>query len=227
MIILMIPAKGGVGNSLLTRFFALNRKADLLIDGAFGRRGQDLHHGVEDEILFDLFDYLSDSAEIQEARCQAKHYDLLLASQTRSLIEIAPEDFCDKIEELKNHYDAIFVDLSHWQVQYLRYWLRVADQIIIVAEDDVEAYRGIDQIEFLCWQEKLRPKIEILFNKVPSREVEAKIQNFVEEKELDLIGIVPKLEDTQEVKLYKLNEYTYSEEKRSFIDRLFRGVKND
>src|SRR5699024_5599002 len=101
MITLMIPAKGGVGNSLLTRFFALNRKADLLIDGAFGRRGQDLHHGVEDEILFDLFDYLSESVEIQEAICKTEHYDLLLASQTRNLNEIAPEQFYDKIDELK------------------------------------------------------------------------------------------------------------------------------
>src|SRR5699024_10492476 len=117
--------------------------------------------------------------------------------------------------------------LSHWQVTDLKYWLKTADQIIIVAEDDVEAYRGIDQIQFLCWQDRLRLNVKLLFNKVSNRETENKVKNFIEEKELDLYGIVPKVTDTDQIKLYQLNEYTYGGEKRSFIDRLFRGVNND
>lgn len=227
MLTLMIPAKGGVGNSLLTRSFALNKKADLLIDGGFGRRGQDLHHQIEDQVLFDLFDYLIDSVDMEDAVHKLENYDLLLASQTRELREVEKDNFHKKMTILKKRYEEILVDLSHWQAQDLTYWLGIGDRIIIIAEDDLEAYRGIDQINFLRWQEKLLIEPEIIFNKVSGHKTEEKIGLYIEENELNLLGLVPEVQDPREIKIYKLGEVPYQEDKVNFINRLFRGVKND
>ena len=203
--VLIASGKGGVGKStiavLLCRALARDGSSCILVDGDIGLRCADLLLGMQDRVIYDLFDVTEGNCPLDDALYPVDGYDekffLLSSSQTAKASEIRAKDIRNITEELKKKADYVFLDAPAGIGRNIRILLEAADRAILVSQLDPVCMRDTERtVQFLT--EHGVNDIALIMNRVrkaavlsgrtvtPSRAAEA--------MDLPLIGIVPETE---------------------------------
>lgn len=235
MIHCIFGSKGGVGTSTITQGLAYNQDGKiLLIDASFREKAQDLLNGVESSNAFDFYDFLSDRGEREDCIIELvnKKLDLITASSIHRIDEVEEDNFIEKIEELKKLYDTIYVDLSRWWIDDLKYWSKVADHFTLVFTSENLSLRGLDKFNFFCFREKITTEKRYLLNKVKNMNELEKIKNWNQEQNYSIHGYIEYLDLKEEnipildIELMKDFEmFQAKKENKSWLRSLFGGKK--
>ncbi len=167
-IITLASGKGGVGKTVVTASLgaalASAGKRVLLLDGDMGLRDLDLVLGVEDQVLFDVFDVATGRCFETDAILHvAAGLDFLPASQRYRWEEVAGDAVLTVLEDLRDDYDYILIDSPAGIGKGLFYTLRMADEIILVAEPTWVSLRDTDRVMGYLSEERLF-NYSLLFN---------------------------------------------------------------
>ncbi len=169
---LFTSGKGGVGKTTLVANIgaglAQSGKKTVIIDMNQGLRGADIVLGVENLIVYNIFDAL-------QKRCRLSHVlvkdpkreglSLMPSSQVRRQQDIDPEKMSQAIAEVKKHFDYVLIDgCSGLDLGFDNSSL-LYDHAIIVCTSDVLSVRAADRVKDML---KKRPdtSLRILLNRV-------------------------------------------------------------
>lgn len=167
-IITLASGKGGVGKTVVTASLgaalAQEGKQVLLLDGDMGLRDLDLVLGLEDQVLFDVFDVATGRCFESDAILHVRTgLDFLPASQRYRWEEVAGDAVLTVLEDLRDTYDYILIDSPAGIGKGLFYTLRMADDIILVAEPTWVSLRDTDRVMGYLNEERLF-HYSLLFN---------------------------------------------------------------
>lgn len=213
-IVLITSCKGGVGKSTvaanLTVFLASAGKRVLLIDCDLGMRCLDLILGVENEVMYDLYDVLVRNVPIEKALIQYGDTDLYFCAapfryETHELF--TPERFRDMVWDIAKtgDYDYIFIDTAADLGNSLEFAAITSNSAIIIATHQPTSIRGAE----LTGRNLDNEKYDIKFKRLIVNEFDFEAVNnglapsiidIIDRTYLQLIGIIPfskKLSDAQ------------------------------
>lgn len=170
--ILIASGKGGTGKTM----FAVNLGATLvnkgkkvlIIDMDLGLRNLDLYLGVENNVVYDVYDVMTGVCRIRQAIIQDKRFEnlnMMSASPNKedgSLTPLHMKVLCDK---LKDKYDYILIDAPSGIDDGVTIASAGADMAIIVTNPEYSAIRDADALD----RELLRLGLEeryVVLNKI-------------------------------------------------------------
>ena len=147
--IVVTSGKGGVGKSSMTinLGYALASQGQkvCLIDADFGLKNLDVMMGLENRVIYDLNDVISNKCSLKQILVKDKRMDslyLLPACKSLSFENLNVDYMMKMIEQLKNEFDFILKHLK------LCCKTRFANQVIFFANDVLYRYRCFVYNEF-------------------------------------------------------------------------------
>lgn len=169
---LIASGKGGTGKSM----FAVNFGATLAKRGAkvvildldLGLRNLDLYFGLENNVVYDVYDVLTGVCRIKQALIRDKRFDdlyLMAASPTRDDGTLTPLHMKVLCEKLKNTYDYVIIDAPSGIDDGLVLSSAGADTAIIVTTPEYSALRDADAVDRQLLKLGIKERFVIL-NKV-------------------------------------------------------------
>lgn len=169
---LIASGKGGTGKSM----FAVNYASTLAKAGAkvvildldLGLRNLDLYFGLENNVVYDVYDVLTGVCRIKQALIRDKRFQdlyLMAASPSRDDGSLTPLHMKVLCEKLKKNYDYIIIDAPSGIDDGLVISSAGADAVIIVTTPEYSALRDADTLD----RELLRLGVKnryVILNKV-------------------------------------------------------------
>ncbi len=151
---LIASGKGGTGKSM----FAVNFGATLakrgfrvvLLDLDLGLRNLDLYLGLENNVVYDVYDVLTGVCRIKQALIRDKRFDelyLMAASPSRDDGTLTPLHMKVLCEKLKNTYDYVIIDAPSGIDDGLVLSAAGADSAVIVTTPEYSALRDADTVD--------------------------------------------------------------------------------
>lgn len=199
--IVVTSGKGGVGKTTSTAnigiALALSGKKVCLVDTDIGLRNLDVVMGLENRIIYDIVDVVTEQCRLEQALIKDKRFDhlyMLPASQTKDKFALTPESVKEIVDKLKQQYDYVLIDCPAGIEQGFKIAVSGADRAIVVTNPEAAAVRDADRVIGLLEAEKLeRPKLVI--NRVRPHMVREgnmlDIEEIVAILAIDLLGVVP------------------------------------
>lgn len=159
-IITLASGKGGVGKTVVTATFgaalAERGKRVLLLDGDMGLRDLDLVLGVEDRVLFDIFDVATGRCFEEDAILHiAPNLDFMPASQQYRWEELEGDAVLTVLEDLRDRYDYLLIDSPAGIGKGLMYTLAMADRIFLVVEPTWVSLRDADRVMHYMHEDRM------------------------------------------------------------------------
>ena len=200
-VIVITSGKGGVGKTTTTAnvgtgLAKLNKKV-VLVDTDIGLRNLDVVMGLENRIVYTLFDVIEENCKLNQALIKDKKTDglyLLPAPQTKDKSAVTPEQMKGLVEELRKDFDYIILDCPAGIEQGFKNAIAGADRAIIVTTPEVSAVRDADRIIGLLEANEIR-NIRLVVNRLNIEMVDdGNMMNAADVVEIlskDLIGVVP------------------------------------
>lgn len=199
--IVITSGKGGVGKTTTTANIgaglALLGKKVVVIDADIGLRNLDVVLGLENRIVFDIVDVVSEKCRVKQALIKDKRYDglyLLPAAQTKDKDSVNQEQMMKLCNDLKEEYDYVIIDCPAGIEQGFKNAIAGADRAIVVTTPEVSAVRDADRIIGLLEAAELRnPRLIInrLRIDMVKRGDMMNIEDITDILAIDLIGVVP------------------------------------
>lgn len=150
--IMVTSGKGGSG----TTTFAINIAAVLANSGAkvlvfdmnIGLRNDDIYLGVEDRILFDVGDVVSDVCGLRKAIVQTdnENLDLLPGTQCKGIAGFSQLCITNLLLDLKDAYDYVIVDCPVTIGKTLDYVAADCEKALLIATPDYVSMRNTDAV---------------------------------------------------------------------------------
>ena len=151
---LIASGKGGTGKSM----FALNYASTLAKSGAkvvildldLGLRNLDLYFGLENNVVYDVYDVLTGVCRVKQALIRDKRFSdlyLMAASPSRDDGSLTPLHMKILCEKLKKNYDYIIIDAPSGIDDGLVISSAGADAVIIVTTPEYSALRDADTLD--------------------------------------------------------------------------------
>ena len=153
-VLVIASGKGGTGKTM----FASNLGATLtkegktcvVIDFDLGLRNLDLYYGLEDNVVFDVYDVLTGVCRIKQALMRDKRFPglyIMAASPEKSNGYLTPlhmKVLCDKLVQ---QYDYVIVDAPSGIEDGFMMSSAGADAAVIVVTPDYSAIRDADNLD--------------------------------------------------------------------------------
>lgn len=199
--IVITSGKGGVGKTTTTANIgaglAMQGKRVVVIDADIGLRNLDVVLGLENRIVFDLVDVVSEKCRARQALIKDKRFDglfLLPSAQTKDKDSVNQDQMIKLCTELKEEFDYVIVDCPAGIEQGFKNAIAGADRAIVVTTPEVSAVRDADRIIGLLEAAELRnPRLIINRLRVDmvKRGDMMNIEDITDILAIDLIGVVP------------------------------------
>jgi len=201
IVITATSGKGGVGKTTtvanLAAALAVSGKRVVVIDADIGLRNLDLVMGLEEHVVYDLFDVVEQRCSLRDALVRDRRADslwLLAAAQTRDKSDIVPEQMANVCEELRPMVDYILIDSPAGIEHGFQNAIAPADQVLIVTTPDVSALRDADKVIYLLerdWQ--CQPGLVLnRYNAKLSLTGDMRdVDDVLDILSIDLLGVVP------------------------------------
>ena len=200
-VIVVTSGKGGVGKTTITANIGVGLaqlgKRTAVIDTDIGLRNLDVVLGMENKIVFDLYDVAARDCPISQALIKDKRFDdlyFLSAPQTKDKDAIRPEDMIKICGELREKFDYILIDCPAGMEHGFKNAIAAANRAFVVAAPEIASIRDADRIlglleesgikDFYLIINRLRPHLAGV-NGVLS------INDIVDLLAVDLIGAIP------------------------------------
>lgn len=153
-VFLIASGKGGTGKTTFATNFgaviAKSGKSVVVLDLDLGLRNLDIFLGLENNVVYDVYDVLTGVCRIKQALIKDKRFDnlyLMAASPCREDGTLTPLHVQVLCEKLKNNYDYIIVDAPSGIDDGLFLAAAGADAAIIVTTADYCAIRDADVLD--------------------------------------------------------------------------------
>ena len=199
-LIAVTSGKGGVGKTIISAALAvglarMGRKV-LLIDGDLGLRNLDLVLGMENEILYTLWDLARGLCLERETILPVcGNLDFLAASQTDSWEDVSGEAILTVFEDIRQKYDFVIVDSPAGIGRGFRYALDMADESIVVTAPTRTSRRAAEKVVQLLGAGHSR--VWMLFNDFrPGKTGRVSFEEMLSVEEPEhFLGVVPHSEE--------------------------------
>lgn len=153
-VFLIASGKGGTGKTTFATNFgaviAKSGKSVVVLDLDLGLRNLDMFLGLENNVVYDVYDVLTGVCRIKQALIKDKRFEnlyLMAASPCREDGTLTPLHVQVLCEKLKNNYDYIIVDAPSGIDDGLVLSSAGADTAIIVTTADYSAIRDADVLD--------------------------------------------------------------------------------
>lgn len=151
--IVITSGKGGVGKSSMSinigyALAALQYKV-CLIDADFGLKNLDVMMGLENRVIYDLKDVISNKCSLKQILVKDKRMDslfLLPACKSLSFENLNMEYMSKMIEQLKTEFDYILIDSPAGIEKGFQYASGLSHEAIVVVTLDVVSLRDADRV---------------------------------------------------------------------------------
>lgn len=200
-VIVITSGKGGVGKTTTTANLgaglSMAGKRVLLIDADTGLRNLDLVVGLENRIVFDIYDVVTGACRPKQALIRDKRFPtlwLLPASQTRDKDSISQEDMKKICEDLSCDFDYILIDCPAGIEQGFKNAIVAANVAIVVTTPEVSAVRDADRIVGILESGGMKG-IFLIINRIRTDMIKKgnmmTVEDILEILAIKLIGIIP------------------------------------
>ena len=153
-VILLASGKGGCGKTTMAvnlgHILASQGFKTLLLDLNIGLRNLDIYMGLQDNVLFDLGDYLTGTCKLSKALVQdekQENLSLLSSPQLRGIKGLTQTHVKVLCEHLKKYFDYIIIDSPTGISAELANAAAGADMALIVLTQDYEALRNAETVD--------------------------------------------------------------------------------
>lgn len=199
--IVITSGKGGVGKTTTTAnvgtaLAALGKKV-IVVDGDTGLRNLDVLMGLENRIVYTLFDVVDGRCRLKQATIKDKRYSnlfLLPTAQTKDKDDISPEQMLKVINELKEEYDYVLIDCPAGIEQGFENSVIGADRALIVVNPEITSVRDADRVIGKLDAKGLDDH-GIIINRIDYNMTKSgnmlDVQDIIETLSVKLIGVVP------------------------------------
>ena len=153
-VIVVASGKGGTGKTMfsvnLGATLAKQGKQVVLVDLDMGLRNLDLYFGLEDNVVYDVYDVLSGMCKIKQALIRDKRFHnlyLIASSPSRLDGHLTPLHMRVLCEKLKEEYDYVIIDGPSGIDDGMVLAIAGADEAILVVTPDYSAIRDADNLD--------------------------------------------------------------------------------
>lgn len=197
LVIATCSGKGGVGKSTISvnTAVALEKegKSVLLVDMDAGMRCLDLLLGVNEKLVFDVFDAISGKPLEDCVLRISGQRELYLLAAPSTKVEIDREKWKQFILYISEKFDAVIIDFPAGNDISLISCLPFDAQIICVANPDAVSVRDASFISSLLLKENKKPKL--IINKYNYYFIKGNtfstLDDIINETSMQLLGIIP------------------------------------
>lgn len=151
--IVITSGKGGVGKSSMTinigYALASSGMKVCLIDADFGLKNLDVMMGLENRVIYDLKDVISNKCSLNQILVKDKRMEslyLLPACKSLSFENLNVDYMTKMIEQLKEEFDYILIDSPAGIEKGFQYASGLSQEAIIVVTLDVVSLRDADRV---------------------------------------------------------------------------------
>ena len=152
--IVITSGKGGVGKTTTTAnigtaLAALEKKV-VVIDGDTGLRNLDVLMGLENRIVYTIFDVIEGRCRLKQALIKDKKFPdklaLLPTAQTKDKDDLTADDMLKVVQELKKENDYVLIDCPAGIEQGFENCVVGADRAIVVVNPELTSVRDADRV---------------------------------------------------------------------------------
>lgn len=200
-IIIVASGKGGTGKTTTTANLgaALAVRGNLVavVDMDMGLRNLDVVMGLENSIVYDIFDVVEGACDIDEALIKDQRYDnfyFIPAPQTKGTSLLKDEDIKVFWEKMKSRFDYCIVDAPAGVDGGFLYAAMCADSAIIVTTPELTSLRDADRAVSVLEDMGIED-IKVIINRVRpdmiNRGIMMNMDDCVDMLQVGVIGIIP------------------------------------
>lgn len=200
-VIVITSGKGGVGKTTVTANLgaALSKsgKKVCVLDTDMGLRNLDLALGLENNVVYDAIDVVTDICTLEQATVSVdgfENFDLIPAPQSRNCDYITPEMIVKLCDMLREKYDYILLDSPAGIDRGFRNAVAGADKAIVVTQPYIASVRDADRaIDYI---EKTDIKdMHLIINSMRAEEVKSgilmNVDSIIDLLGIQILGIIP------------------------------------
>lgn len=151
--IVITSGKGGVGKTTTTAnigtaLAALGYKV-VVIDGDTGLRNLDVLMGLENRIIYTIFDVIEGRCRLKQALIKDKKFPnlfLLPTAQIKDKDDLSAEDMLKVVKDLKEEYDYVLIDCPAGIEQGFENSVAGADRALVVVNPEITSVRDADRV---------------------------------------------------------------------------------
>lgn len=203
--IVITSGKGGVGKTTVcanlgARLAALGFRV-LILDVDLGLNNLDVVMGIENKVVFDLYDVLEGRCRVKQALIQDKRYPLLyiLPSTHFSLTTtVAHTSIKNIVDSLDYNFDYILLDCPAGIDQGFHRAVYCANEAIIVVTPHISSLKDADKVVSLLNGYNLTNKY-LVINRVRGDLIlngeMFSVESIIDAMKLDILGVIPEDDD--------------------------------
>lgn len=151
--IVITSGKGGVGKTTTTAnigtaLAALGKKV-VVIDGDTGLRNLDVLMGLENRIVYTIFDVVEGRCRLKQALIKDKRFpslNLLPTAQIKDKDDLSSQDMLKVVQELKKEFDYVIIDCPAGIEQGFENSVVGADRALVVVNPEITSVRDADRV---------------------------------------------------------------------------------
>jgi len=230
-VIVITSGKGGVGKTTTTANIGaglvnLGKKV-VVIDADIGLRNLDVVLGLENRIVYDIVDVVTEQCRLKQALIKDKRFDglyLLPAAQTKDKDAVSTDQMVKLCEDLSATHDYVLIDCPAGIEQGFKNAIAGADRAVVVTTPEISAVRDADRIIGLLEAAEVNdPKL--IVNRIrPDMVRRGEMMDLDDMRDIlaiDVIGVVP---DDESVVISTNRGVPTVADDASFSGQAFRNI---